>query len=248
MTKQEEYSRILQTLDDWIPYLMANSSLPGPRGNLELAYAAAHTSSLRQMNLLISVDTPGVLENTPEVFVVFCGIVSLGTHVIPGDIKYMNLLKQYANDTRWRIRESVAMALQEIGKKDMNFLLSEVNSWKDGSFLQMRAAAAGLCEPILLKDPVIAIQVLEILNHITTRFQDERPDTKEEDNILLKGLNYCWSVAVAEYPPLGKCLMEKWISTGNPRIQKIMFNNLMKNRLIKMDSDWVNSCRSLMNK
>jgi len=248
MTKQDEYSRILQNMDDWIPYLMANSCLPGPRGNLELAYAAAHTATSRQAELLLGMDSPGVLENTPEVFVLFCGIVSLGKNTLPGDLEYFAILKQYANDSRWRIREAVAMALQEIGKTDMTFLLSEVKSWTDGSFLQMRAVTAGLCEPVLLKDELIAIQVLDILNQITTRFQDEPQGKKEDYAILSKGLSYCWSVAVVGHPAYGKKLMEKWISFGTHRIQKIMFNNLLKNRLVKMDSAWVKKCLSLLNK
>ena len=81
----EEYSDKLKTLDDWIPFLKANSNLPGPRGNLELAYAAAHTSTIHQMELMLAEDSPDVVENSPEVFVVFCGVVALGVHFKPGN-------------------------------------------------------------------------------------------------------------------------------------------------------------------
>ena len=41
MSKINDYREILKTLDDWDDYLRGESNLPGPRGNLELAHAAA---------------------------------------------------------------------------------------------------------------------------------------------------------------------------------------------------------------
>lgn len=37
MSKADDYRRKLQTLDSWDAYLLQESGLPGPRGNLELA-------------------------------------------------------------------------------------------------------------------------------------------------------------------------------------------------------------------
>ena len=242
MNKKEEYGLTLKTVNDWIPFLKANSNLPGPRGNLELAYAAANTSSIHQMEMMLATDASGVVENTPEVFVVFCGIVALGTHYIPGNPQHISNLKHYANDSRWRIREGVAMALQEIGKKDMHLLLSELKNWMDGPYLQLRAIAAGLCEPVLLKELKYAAQVLDFVDQITSRFQEGPQQDKEGYVALQKGLSYCWSVAVAANPDYGKKLMEKWISSGHPQVRKVMQENLKKNRLIKMDADWVEGC------
>jgi hypothetical protein len=56
---------------------------------------------------------------------------------------------------------------------------------------------------------------------------------------LRKGLGYCWSVAVAALPELGKPLMEKWLGNPDRDIQWIMKTNLKKNRLVRMDADWV---------
>ena len=39
MTKADIYRDTLETLPDWEAYLLAESGLPGPRGNLELAAA-----------------------------------------------------------------------------------------------------------------------------------------------------------------------------------------------------------------
>lgn len=41
MTKIEQYREILRATTDWDTYLRAESHLPGPRANLELAFAAA---------------------------------------------------------------------------------------------------------------------------------------------------------------------------------------------------------------
>ncbi len=248
MTKVEDYSLVLSTLNDWIPFLKANSNLPGPRGNLELANAAAHTSTAQQMELMLAQDSTAVVENSPEVFVVFCGVAALGVHFIRGNKQQISTLKHYANDSRWRIRESVAMALQEIGKRDMQLLLSEVENWMDGPFLQLRAIAAGLCEPILLQELSVTGRVLEILDQITTRIPDGSKDDKDGFIALQKGLSYCWSVAACAYPEKGKSLMEKWMSSNQPGIRKIMVENLKKNRLMKMDAVWVENCLKVLNK
>jgi len=41
MPKADQYREILPTLDEWEPYLLAHSGLPGPRGNLELLQVVA---------------------------------------------------------------------------------------------------------------------------------------------------------------------------------------------------------------
>jgi hypothetical protein len=50
---------------------------------------------------------------------------------------------------------------------------------------------------------------------------------------------YCWSVAVAALPEEGKPLMEKWFESEDKDIRWIMKENLKKNRLVKMDGNWV---------
>ena len=55
-------------------------------------------------------------------------------------------------------------------------------------------------------------------------------------------MGYCWSVAVAALPDVGKPLMEKWLNSGDKDIIWMMKENLKKNRLIKMDADWVKEC------
>ena len=47
MSKRNEYRQTLRGLDDWDPYLLAESGLPGPRGNIELAQAVADEGDVR---------------------------------------------------------------------------------------------------------------------------------------------------------------------------------------------------------
>jgi hypothetical protein len=41
MTKAEDYRQRLAELDEWEPFLLAESGLPGPRGDIELGHAVA---------------------------------------------------------------------------------------------------------------------------------------------------------------------------------------------------------------
>jgi hypothetical protein len=43
MGKIDEYRCVLRTLDNWDDYLLRNSNLPGPRGNLGVADPATAT-------------------------------------------------------------------------------------------------------------------------------------------------------------------------------------------------------------
>ena len=44
---------------------------------------------------------------------------------------------------------------------------------------------------------------------------------------------------IAAEPETGKPLLEKWLASPDPVIQKIMRENLKKNRLVRMDPTWV---------
>jgi len=46
-------------------------------------------------------------------------------------------------------------------------------------------------------------------------------------------------VVVAAAPEQGKRLMEKWLASPDPAIQRLMQENLKKNRLVRLDPAWV---------
>ena len=125
MSKIDNYRQTLKNLDDWIPFLRKESGLPGPRGNLELAYAVAEEGNKKQFKQFLSFQAE---ENTPEVFLVFCGVVGLGK-LAANEPKLFDQLREYASDPRWRIREAVATGLQLVGDQDIDLLLKEMQTW-----------------------------------------------------------------------------------------------------------------------
>jgi len=186
-------------------------------------------------------------ENTPEVFLVFCGVMGLGKLAVK-DPKLFDQLRGYASDPRWRIREAVATGLQLTGDQDMDLLLKEMKEWSQGNWYEKRAAAAALAEPRLLKQPKYAKRALQILDEVTGSMKNAKEPKDETFKVLRQAMGYCWSVAVAALPETGKPMMEKWLESEDKDISWIMKENLKKNRLIKMDADWVKACNSKMEK
>lgn len=239
MNKAEQYRRILRDLKTWDAYLLKNSGLPGPRGNLELAQVVADEGEARLFKRYIEYDPDTAPTNSPYEFLAFCGVLGLGRLLVEGQAKELQVLRRFASDPRWRMREAVAMALQRWGDSDMNSLLRAMKTWSKGNSLEKRAAAAALCEPRLLHDRRHARIVLKILKEITGSFRLIRDRKSDEFQALRKGLGYCWSVAVASIPDEGKRAMEAWYSSEDKDIRWIMVENLKKNRLAKMDPEWV---------
>lgn len=238
MARTDEYRQALKQLDNWIPFLLEESGLPGPRGNLGLAHVVAQEGNKQQFEQFLLFEAS---ENTPAVFLVFCGVIGLGKLAasVPG---LFSRLREYACDSRWRIREAVATGLQLAGDQDMDLLLQEMQKWSKGNWYEKRAAAAALAEPRLLKQPKYSKQVLQILDQITASMEKTTVVKDESFKILRQGMAYCWSVAVVALPEAGKPLMEKWLESQNSDIRWMIKENLKKNRLIKMDPDWVKTC------
>lgn len=245
--KIEQYRETLRTLQEWEPFLLQASGLPGPRGNLELAQAVAEEGSKTLFLQLLADDDPKRAPvNTPQMFLVFCGVVGLGTILAQGEREMLPLLRRYANDPRWRIREAVAMALQRWGDEDMTGLLEEMNRWSEGTLLEKRAVMAALCEPRLLQKAGEAEQVLQLLDEITKAIERVETRKSEEFQALRKALGYGWSVAVAALPGVGKSYMARWFSSNDPDVQWIMRENLKKDRLKRMDATWVAEAKEVI--
>lgn len=56
---------------------------------------------------------------------------------------------------------------------------------------------------------------------------------------LRQALAYGWSVAVAALPAEGKATFERWLDSSDPDVRWLLRENLRKQRLKQMDSDWV---------
>ncbi len=244
MTKADEYRNKLSTLENWDAFLLKESGLPGPRGNLELAQVVADEGNQGLFERYLAYDANQAPTNSPYEFLAFCGVVGLGRLLAEGQTELLATLRHCASDRRWRIREGVAMALQRLGDVDMDALIQAMRTWSTGTPLEQRAAAAALCEPRLLGQAKHTRAVLRILDRITTSLR-KVDNRKSEDFIALrKGLGYCWSVAVAALPDEGKRLMEKWLVDTDKDVRWIMRENLKKNRLARVDAGWVSKWQS----
>ncbi len=250
--KTDHYRSVLASLSrpDWDAYLMAESGLPGPRGNLELAQAAAGQADEGQLARWRALAPEQAPVNSPQEFLAFCGVLGLGWAITGSeetDAAALKTLRAFASDPRWRTREAVAMALQHWGVLDTGGLLDEMEGWAEGNPFEQRAAVAAICEPAVL-DQVrpdaapLQRKVFDILDHITQSFagagtQERRTAGWEA---LKKGLAYGWSVAVAGLPDEGRPRIERWFASNNPDVRRVMRENLQKARLERMDAGWVN--------
>lgn len=219
----EGYRAELRGLERWEPYLKKHSGLPGPRANLELVQAVGdEADSDRLWRFSASADE----------FLALCGTAGLGKVALMEPDTVMTWLRELASDRRWRVREGVAIALQRIGRESMPHLLAEMQVWAgEGPYIQ-RAAAAGLCEPALLKQNSSAVQVLAILDRITSSLAAATDRRKSEDfKVLRQALGYCWSVAAAAAPDNAQPYFEKWLRSTNNDVAWVMRSNLSKARM-----------------
>jgi hypothetical protein len=207
---------------EWEPYLRANSGLPGPRANLELVTAVGEEAD---------ADLLWRLSASSDEFLALCGTAGLGRLAKTDPDTVLPWLKELAEDPRWRVREGVAIALQRLGHASMSQLIAEMEVWSKGGPLVQRAAAAGLCEPALLKKADDVRRVLLILDHITRSMAATRERKHEGFRVLRQAMGYGWSVAAAANPAAARPLFVKWLRSSDPDIAWVMKSNLGKARL-----------------
>ncbi len=226
--RTEEYRLALRKLKDWEPYLKRHSGLPGPRANLELVAAVVEEAD---------ADRLWRLSASTDEFLATAGTAGLGRIALMEPETVMTWLRELASDSRWRVREGVAMALQRLGKESMPKLLAEMEVWaQDDAFVQ-RAAVAGLCEPALLKTNEDAVEVLTILDHITQSLAATKDRRNEGFRVLRQALGYGWSVAAAAAPQNAKPYLEKWLSSADKDVAWVMRSNLGKARMSGLSKD-----------
>lgn len=245
MGKREDYREALAAAGDREPYLLEHSGLPGPRGNIELAQAAADVCTLAELRRWAKLDADRAPTGTAEEFLTFCGVLGLSRELLDGDAAAIERLRRHAGDPRWRLREAVAMALQRWGEADFDALAEAMAAWARGSWLERRAAAAALCEPVLLTGPDRVATVLDVLAAATAGIAGATAGERRSDEFeaMRKGLGYAWSVAVAAAPELGVPAFERLLAeatTGEDRdLRWIVRENLRKKRLERLDAAWV---------
>jgi hypothetical protein len=222
----------------FIDNLLKNSGLPGPRGNLELLHSFSKMASPAEIEECFLYYTDD-LSNSPEEFVVMCGVVG---HCILNKShinKTIGTIKKYASHSSWRIREAVAIGIQEMAGNNLDEILQNLKKWISGNDYEKRAVVAALCEPKLLKDKIIITEVIELLHKITNDFSNINGKLTDSQKTLQKSLGYGWSVAIVSLPNEGKKAFEMLTKSDNKNIKWIVKENLKKKRLSIIDKIWV---------
>ena len=219
MTKVESYRSELEQVppEAWPRWLAERSNLPGPRGNLELVWAAAEEADEAMARALAASD---------EEFVRICGVVALGRHGL------LEPVREAANDERWRVREAAAMALQRLGDDDPERLANVAAAWAGGTAWEARCAVAAVAEPRLLRTRAAVDAALTVLERATDAL------AATHDPVLAKGLAYAWSVVAAADLDRIRPAMERRLASDDPAVRRAMRENLKKARLQRLDPVW----------
>lgn len=221
----DAYRAELRSLESWEPFLKKNSGLPGPRANLELVAAVVEEGD---------PDRLWKLSASKDEYLALCGTAGLGRIALLEPDTVTSWLRELASDPRWRVREGVAMALQRIGRENMPMLLGEMQSWSRGDAFVQRAVVAGLCEPAILVKNEEVVEVLEILDRITSSVASS--DDRRSDGFLAlrKTLGYGWSVAAAAAPQNAIPYLQKWMASTDNDVAWVMKSNLTKKRIASL--------------
>lgn len=229
-------------------YLREQSRLPGARANLELVNSLSNllTAVVPEqpdqvwmlLNYLVR-DEQTVVINTPDEFVVLCGVVAFGACATVRPEwrrEVFELLGRFARGSSWRVREGVAMAFQRLlpvePQETIEYLMELATK---GNCLQQRASVASIAEPPLLQTPAIIDAALAIQHLVLERLHAlPAADRKREDvRALRQALGYTLSVVAAATPEKGFALMRECAEWGDPDINWILRENLKKKRLAK---------------
>lgn len=255
MEKRTEYGEALRQflsaylMDDssegMATYLAQNSHLPGPRGNLELVSvfadiveSAASGAVSRVWELCLGMTQLSAEQapvNSPQEFVPFCGTVGLGAIGARETTFYDEAIKELqrlSNDSRWRMREAVAMGLQKMLNAKARETMDRLKDWiPTGTPLELRAVAAGIAEPLIIKDTAVARMALELHERIIERVRQIEGRKTEDFRVLRQGLGYTLSVVISRVPMEGFDLIDRCLSEDDADLHWIAKSNLKKKRL-----------------
>jgi len=240
-------------------FLVSKSNLPGPRGNLELASEFIELVEInfsRDLKRLWTFCTKAIRispveapVNDPKEFLPFCGAYAIGAigSVSPAYFsKALFRLRELSEDSRWRTREAVAMGIQKMLGRKPEETMRALEGWiESNNWLVMRAIAAGVAEPLLLRNTQTARKALEIHKKIIAKILVAKERKSPEFKTMRKGLCYTLSVVVWGIPHEGFIYINKIACSKDADVLWIVKQNLGKKRLSKNFPDEVASLRKL---
>jgi hypothetical protein len=232
-TRRQAERAALLAAGDREAYLLANSRLPGPRANLELLDAAGDLLGRDEALRLADLGPSDAPAGTAREFLPCCGISAIGRLIAEGEVTLVARLRAAAADPRWRVRESVAIALQRWGDADVEVMLSAIEPWASGSPFEARAAVAAICEPRLLASQAPVAGAVRVLDAATEGLVGLGAPRGEPGRILGAALGYGWSVAVAADAAAALPAFERWATSGDPDVRRMIASNVAKARFVK---------------
>jgi len=241
-------------------FLREHSNLPGPRGNLELAGQFADLVAGRAPGDraapawqvaagLAGVGPEEAPTGDPGEFLAFCG--TLAAAGFAGDPKQRSqvweTVRRAAEDSRWRLREAAAQAIQRALPLDPAGGQAILGRWAaEGGWLLLRSVAAGVADPPLLADAGFAASALRLHEAVLTRFAAATDRREPGFRVLRQGLGFSLSVVVAACPEQGFALLRRLAAAGDPDLDRVLRSNLGKARLARAHPAEVEAVRRLL--
>jgi len=233
-----------------VVYLTEYSDLPGPRANLELAGAFADAieercrespDACRTLLALCAGFTALSPEfaptGMPEEFLLFCGVLGIAAIGSAADEhldETFAYLEDAASDMRFRLREAAAMGIQRLIKSRKDATLAELELWvAQGDWLLMRAVAAGVADPPLLRDPETAKFAIKIHRKILVRVLTADERGSNDFLALRQELGSSLGVVVSAVLEEGFPYIRQLAEIKDPDIRWIVRENLKESRLKK---------------
>lgn len=240
--------------------LRAHSNLPGPRGNLELAGqfadavavlagGSAAAAAWRAASTLAAVGPEAAPSGDPGEFLAFCGTVAASGFAADPTLRpgVWEIICRAGEDERWRLREAAAQAIQRAIPADREAALAVLGGWaQGGSWRLCRAAAAGVADPPLLRDPLLAAAALSLHEVILSRLRGAGDRRDPGFAVLRQGLGYTLSVVVAASPGPGFALLRALARHRDRDLAWVLRANLGKGRLARAHAREVEEVRALL--
>ncbi|HUU61498.1 MAG TPA: hypothetical protein VMX37_03850 [Acidimicrobiia bacterium] len=241
-------------------FLREHSNLPGPRGNLELAWQFADLVAARAagnraaavwevVTDLAAVGPDEAPTGDPGEFVAFCGTLAAagfaGEASRQADV--WQTLRRAAEDPRWRLREAAAQGIQRALALDRPGTLAVLGKWAaGGGWLLLRVVAAGIADPPLLADRVLAAAALRLHEVVCGRFTAATNPRDPDFRVLRQGLGFTLSVVVAAAPEPGFTLLRRLAALADRDLAWVLRSNLGKARLARSHPEEVEAVGRLL--
>ncbi|GAA2057341.1 hypothetical protein [Leifsonia soli] len=226
----------------WERRLAADSRLPGPRANLELAHRVAdlaqRTPPERRADALQLLrrwltDEPDLPEPHRE-YLAAVAALSVGAIIAAEpDPDAAALLDEATADPRWRVRELAATGLQRVLAVEWDRGLRQAHAWLLAGPLPTRAAVAAVAEPALLRDPRHAAEAASVVERaVDVLLAVPAASRRDPDvRVLRQALGYAVSVIAAADPDSGVPLLERLATSTDADARWVARENLTKARL-----------------